>query len=94
MSRAYSASSRCSHQLLNHLLLLGIECGCFLCRDWCDYYGGTRRFLLLLLFQLFQSDLLLRKNTYRSQRMQFFHKSSIIKSLDTKEQKMGQNEHA
>ena len=52
------------HQLLNHVLLLWIQCGRFLWRSGGDHCGCAGRFLLVLLFHLLQSDLLLRKHTY------------------------------
>lgn len=52
-------------QLLDHLLLLWVQCGCFLWRGGGDLCGRAGCFLLLLL-HLLQSDLFLREHTYRS----------------------------
>lgn len=54
------------NQLLDHLLLLWVQCGCFLWRGGGDLCGRAGCFLLLLLLHLLQSDLFLGEHTYRS----------------------------
>ena len=56
------------HQLLNHLLLLWIQCGCFQWRGGGDHCGRAGRLILVLLLHLLQSDLFLWEHTYRPKR--------------------------